>query len=522
MSVARPASRVARDSLIVMLLILISRLLGFVRLRATADVFGMSWQTDAFRAAFNVPDLMFFLLVAGGLNAAFIPVFTEYLAKGEEDEAWRVAASFFNLALLVLLAATLLGALFTPFLAPLVAYRFTGDARELLVLLMRVMFPAVMLTAVAGLAMGVHRSYHRFYTAMLGPSVYNLGIIGGAYLLGPRIGIVGMAIGTVAGALANAAMQLPFVIKTARHYRFAIDWRHPGLRRIFALMAPALVSLSIFQINIIISTNLASGLNPGDITALTNADRVMQFPLGVFAMGISLVIFPLMSKQLARGERGAFLATFSRGLRTVLFVTLPAAAGLIALRVPLIRLLFETGHFTSRDTEATAYALTFFAIGLCAQSATQIITQAYYSLHDTRTPMWVGALTLLTNVLFSLALLRYTDLGQGGLALAFSLSSIVNTAAFLIVLKRRLNHIGGRQILRTLALSALASIAVYFVAGAVAAVLAPHLNLAGNAGRLIQVLSAVAAGAGVYALAAVALRMDEVGVVLQMLQRKRS
>ncbi|HEX6972742.1 MAG TPA: murein biosynthesis integral membrane protein MurJ, partial [Limnochordia bacterium] len=322
-------SRLARDTLSVMLLILASRLLGFVRDRAVADVFGMTWETDAFRAAFNVPDLMFFLLVGGALNAAFIPVFTEYLARGEEEEGWQLATAFFNLVIAVLLASTIAGILFTPSLAPLVAYRFEGEQRKLLILLMRIMFPAVFLTALAGLATGVHRSYRRFIVAMCGPILYNVGIIAGAYGLGPRIGIVGMAIGTVAGAAANALIQLPFVVRKARQFRLRFNPAHPALRRILRLMAPAVVSLSIFQINIIISTNLASGLAEGDITALNLANRVIQFPLGVFAMALSTVIFPTLARQVARGEFPAFIETFTKGLRALFFITIPAGIGLM-------------------------------------------------------------------------------------------------------------------------------------------------------------------------------------------------
>lgn len=513
-------SRLARDTAVVMLLILISRLLGFIRDRAVAEVFGMTWQTDAFRAAFNVPDLMFFLLVGGALNAAFIPVFTEYLTKEAEEEAWRVATSFFNLVIGVLLASTLLGILFTPQLAPLVAYRFEGEQRALLIFLMRIMFPAVFFTAMAGLATGVHRSYRRFIVAMTGPILYNIGIIAGAYGLGPRIGIVGMAIGTVAGAAVNFLVQLPFVWRKARRYPLRFHLGHPGLRRIVRLMLPAIASLSIFQINIIISTNLASGLGEGDITALNLANRLVQFPLGVFAMGVSTVIFPTLTRLVARGEIQTFIDTFGKGLRAVLFVTIPASVGLLALREPVIRLLFEVGAFGPAETRSAAYALLFFSFGLFAQAAIQVLTQVFYSLHETVTLVWVGLLTVAANTLFSLLLLHGTSLGHGGLALAFSLSSILNLGAFLFRLRRRLGPMQGDRLVRTLALAALASAAMGVIAAEAANLVGAHVNLATGGGRLLQVLAGVGAGAAVYAAATAALRMEEVRLVWRLIRRK--
>src|SRR5690606_18972305 len=193
-------TQLARSASLVMVLVLISRLLGFVRERAIAEVFGRTWETDAFRAAFNIPDLMYILLVGGAISAAFLPIFTEYLAKEREEEAWELASTFITAGSLFLLVFAALGALFSPWLAPLVAYRFEGEQLALLVFLMRIMFPAVLFTALAGVAMGTHTAYRHFAMPMARPIFSNGAIILGAYLAGPRMGITGMAIGTVAGA----------------------------------------------------------------------------------------------------------------------------------------------------------------------------------------------------------------------------------------------------------------------------------------------------------------------------------
>ncbi len=514
------AGRVARDTLIVMGLILISRILGFVRERAAGEVFGMTWETDAFRAAFNIPDLMFFLLVGGALNAAFIPVFTGYLARGEEDEGWRVAATFFNAVVLLLVASMLAGILLAPWLAPLVAYKFQGEQRQLLIYLMRLMFPAVFFTALAGLASGVHRSYQKFTVAMIGPIIYNVGITLGAYVLGPRVGIVGMAIGTVVGAMANFLVQLPFVLRKAKGYQWRIDWHHPALRRIAQLSLPAIVSLSISRINVIIGSNLASGLPEGSLTALNVADRVIQLPLGVFAMGMSTVLFPALARQAAMGEQTSLVNTFGRSLRTLFFLTVPAAAGLMALGEPVIRLLFEAGAFGPRETQAAAFALFFYSFGLFAQSATQIMVQVFYSVQDTLTPVRVGVATVAANTLLSILLLHTTTLLHGALALSFALSSILQMTLYLLSLRAKLGSIQGRALLRTLISSAAASAVMALVARLVSDHIALYTDLATLTGRFIQVVGAIGAGALVYGLLALALRMEEARWLLSTLRRR--
>src|SRR5690606_18654451 len=230
-----------------------------------------------------------------------------------------------------------------------------------LVVLMRVMFPAVLFTALAGVCMGVHNSYQSFVAPLLGPIMYNVSITLGAYLLGPRMRIMGMALGTVAGAVINFLMQVPFVAGKVRRFPWSLDLKHPGLHKVLRLMGPTILGLSIVQLNTIILTALASTLDAGSITALNLANRLVQLPLGVFGMGMSMVTFPVLARQAALGDVQQFRATLSSGLRAVLFITVPSAAGLIALREPIVRLLFEVGEFGPDDTAMTAYALVFFS-----------------------------------------------------------------------------------------------------------------------------------------------------------------
>lgn len=510
----------ARNAGIVMLLIMLSRVLGFVRERAIADVFGLDWQTDAFRLAFLIPDLMYFLLIAGGLNAAFVPVFTGYLARDEEDDAWRLARTFFFLIVLILLGMVVLGVVFTPYLTPLVAYGYQGEQKRLLVELIRYMFPAVFFTALAGLGMGVHKAYRNFAAPMWGPIAYNAFIIVSTYVLGRAFGIVGMAYGTVAGAIANFAIQLPYVGRQGRRWGLGLDFSHPGLRRVFRLMGPAVISLSIYQINFMVVSNLASGLTEGSPTALRIAQTMVQLPLGVFAMAIGMVILPSLSHLWARGETPEFKETFSQGLRAVFFVTIPSAVGLAVLRVPLIRLLFETGAFTPADTEMAAYALLFFALGIWAQSAIQILTQVYYSLQETRTLVRVSLIAFVVNLTLSLSLLRFTSLEHGALALSLSMTAVVNMLNYLFLLRRRIGRIDGRRILRSVVLSSIASLAMGVILAWTAAFSAPYFDLTRTWGQLLHALIAIAVGGGTYLLIAGLLRMDELSFLKRMVQRR--
>lgn len=513
--------RVARAAGVVMFLIFLSRVLGFVRERAIATVFGRTAETDVFFAAFAIPDLMYQLLVGGVISSAFIPVFTQYLASDKEDEAWYVASSFINLTAILLLILTTLGIVFAPWLAPLVGVGFIGEHRELLVSLMRITFPAVFFTALSGLQMGVLNSYQKFTLPALAPLLYNSAQILGAYILGPIFGVVGMAYGTVVGSFSSAAMQFPLVWQRAKtRYRRVIDFRHPGIRKMFRLMIPAVIGLSISQINMIVGQNLASLLEEGTIVALRLASRLINFPLGVFAMGLSTAIFPTLASQVARNEMQEFRRTFSFGLRIVFYITLPAAVGLAVLRVPIVRLLFETGEFTSADTQVTAYAVLFYAAGLVAQSGLQILTRVFYSLQDTVTPVKIGLVTVVLNLGFSLAFIYLTDLGVGGLALAFSLTAVIQMLIAIIVLRRKLGGIDGKRILNTAGRALIASIFMGISAYYGAKIGGSFVDLTTVSGRLIETFSGIGAGVLIYMVASFALRMEEPFFVLNLFKEK--
>lgn len=511
---------VARAAGLMMVAILASRFLGLIRERAIADIFGRSAVTDAFFAAFSIPDLMYYLLVGGALSAAFIPVFTEYLAKGKEEEAWYIGSSFLNLIFLLLLIFTVLGVIFSPYLAPLVAYDFSGEKLELLVSLMRIMFPAVFFTALAGLGMGILYSYKQFGPPAIGPIVYNIAIIIATYAFGRSYGIYGLALGVVAGAIGNFLTQFFTARKKNAGYRRGIDLKHPAVRKMFKLMLPSVFGLSIIQLNLLVTQNLASALPEGSITALRLANRLMQLPLGVFAMAVSTAAFPTMTTQAALSELDELKKTVSLSLRSIYYITVPAMVGLMIMAEPIVRLLYETGEFTRHDTIVTAQALVFFSLALVSQATLQIITRVYYSLQDTITPVKIGLLTFGVNLVLNLAFLHFTDLAHQGLALAFSIGSVVNMSVAVFVLRNRIGGLDGRRIARSLSKIGVATVVMAIVVLASHSYLLKFLDLSMMRAKVLESMIPISLGAGAYFLVTYALKMEEVRTVLASFYRR--
>ena len=501
-----------------MVAILLSRILGFVRETVIGMQFGSNWLTDAYIAAFTIPDLVYYLLIGGALSAAFIPVFTEYVVKGEVEEAWKIVSTIINLILLVLGTIILLGIIFAPFLVPLVAYNFQGQTLDLTVFLTRLMFPAVIFHALNGLAMGILNSYDHFTTPALGSVVYNIVIILAAFILGPQIGIAGMSIGVVIGAATSFLMQYYVLSKRGIRYQWIIDLKHPGVRKIGKLMLPAMIGLSIIQVNLVVNQNFASALAEGSITALRFANRLVQLPYGIFASAIGMAIFPTLTRQAAQKSLPELKQTLSLGIRITNFLSIPAAVGLIALSVPVVRLLFEQGKFGPEATYATAFALVFYSLGILSQCAIAIITRGFYALQDTVTPLKVGLLTVLLNVIFNFLLIK--PLAHGGLALAFSLTGTINMFILLIILRNKIGNIDGRNIVISSAKTLLAALFMGGVSYLTAQGVGPWLDLHSKTGQLLQVGLAMTSGVSVFLIFAYIFKLQELNFVFNLLTKK--
>lgn len=503
--------RMARAAGIVMVAFVLSRLLGLVREMAIARQFGTSLELAAYLAAFRVPDFIFYLIAGGALGSAFIPTFTEYLTVGDAEEAWEVASAVFNLIGLVLTVTAVAAAVFAPVLTRLIVPGFDAETRALTAELMRMMLIAPVIFGLSGLIMGVLHSHQHFLFPALAPAFYNLSIIFATLFLGPRMGVRGLAVGVVAGAVLHLLIQLPMLARVGVQYTPMLGLDHPGVREVGRLMAPRILGLAAVQINFVVNTILASGLSAAALPALNYAWLLMMLPQGVFAMALATVAFPTFSELAAHQDWAGLRRTLSAILRAVLYLSVPASVGLLMLRTPLINVLLERGAFTEASTEAVAFALQFYAIGLFAHATVEIVARAFYALHDTKTPVYVGLGTMTINVVLSLILLR--PLSFGGLALANTLATIGEMAVLTWVLNGRLKGVDvGRlagSVLRILVAAGLMAAAIFGFARGLPAT-DPLLLTAG----------AITIGVVLYVGVTILIGSDEIGVVLRLLRRR--
>lgn len=432
-----PARGMAGAALLVMVLFIASRVSGLLREITIGAQFGTSAELDAYLAAFRLPDLLFQLVAGGALGSAFIPTFSTVLTKSGEDAAWRLFSRVLNLITLALVILALLAALFAyPLVTWIIAPGFDAEQADVTATLMRWMLISTVIFGASGLFMGALNAVQHFALPALAPVLYNIAIIAGAWWLGPRFGIYGLVIGVVLGALLHFAVQLPGLIRAGARYHLELSWHDPSVREVGRLMAPRVLGLFFVQLNFLVNTILASGLVAGSLAALNYAWLLMLLPQGIFAQAIATVAFPTFSAQIAAEDQTGLQQTINRTLRMVLFLTVPSAVGLFVLRVPLIQVLLQRGSFNAESTLFVAYALQFYAIGLVAHAALEILVRIFYAFHNTFTPVLVGVGAMILNILLSLWWID--DLSYGGLALANSVATIIETLILFVLLRRYL------------------------------------------------------------------------------------
>jgi putative peptidoglycan lipid II flippase len=498
---------------------LASRVLGYARDMVVARAFGAGPVTDAFFVAFRIPNLLRRLLAEGALSTAVIPVFTETLTRGGPAAFARLARAVAGAALVVLCVVSALGAALSPQVVAVMApgWRTDPGLFDLAVALTRVMFPYLVLVGLAALAMGALNAHHRFFTAALGPAVSNAAMIVAVLLLAAHMTppIMSLAAGVLVGGLGQLLVQLPELRRLGVPLAPSAEWRHPAVARIAHRLWPAVFALAAVQITVVVNTLLASLLPTGTVSYLYYADRVMEFPLGIFGIALATAALPSMSAQAARREFAALRATLEFALRMSAFVAVPATVGLVILGGPIVRLLFQRGEFGPSDAVLTAQALAGYAVGLPAFSATRIAAQTFYALGDTRTPVLVGFVSVAVNVV--LALLLMWPLRHAGLALASSLSSYVNMLGLCWLLRRRLDGPRGRDLWRSLGrtIAASAALALWcaWMIGMLPVVPAPAER------GLVWLVLALVGGVLAYMAGAAALRSPELQALLGMLRR---
>jgi len=513
--------KVARAAGVVGMATLASRLCGFARDLATAYFFGASAAADAFFVAFRIPNLLRRLFAEGSLTIAFIPVFTEVLRKKGREEADLLARSAYTLLALALVVVCLVGVIFAEPIVRLIAPGFTPgqETHTLAVLLTRWCLPFIFFISLVALASGVLNSLGHFFAPAFAPALFNLCVIGCALFLSDRLDppVLSLAIGVLLGGLGQLLLQLPYLRARGVSPRPLWRPRDPALRRVLRLMGPAAFGAAVYQITVFINTQLASLLASGSVSYLYYADRLIQFPLGIFAIAISTAILPSLSRQAADADRQGLVETMGYGLRLTLFITVPSMVGLVVLARPLVELLFMRGEFGVESAAATANALVGYGLGLWAFAGLRAVVQTFYALKDTRTPVKVAAGCLVVNVAASLLLMW--PLGHAGLALATSISGAVNLLALLWLLRRRTGPLGGRRLRRSCLKIAAAATIMGLLIGLTA--YAPIWGEAGVMRQTVRPLTALAVGMVSYLLAARLLGMEELAELWAVLGRRR-
>jgi putative peptidoglycan lipid II flippase len=507
-------------SLILTVAALASRLLGWVRLLVIGSQFGASRELDAYFAAFRIPDAIFQLVVAGALSAALIPVFSGYRARDQEREAWKLASSIINLVLIALAGLSLLMAIFAPLLVPIVAPGFDAPTTELTVRMTRVMLLSPVFIGMGAVVSGILNSYQRFAVPALAPLIYNVAIIAAAIFLAPIMGVEGLALGVAVGSLLHLAIQLPNLGGVGQRYDLSIGLNHPGVRRVAWLMGPRMLGLAAGQINFIVSISLASGLPEGSITAYNYAFQLSQIPVGVLGVSVAVALFPTLSRDAALGKIGEIRRQVAGSLRILVFLGAPLTAIMIVLAQPLAAVFFQYGLFSASSTERTAGALAFFAIGLVGHIVVHVLTRAFYAMQDTRTPVAWAVIAVAINVPLMIWLVG--PMGVQGLALALSISAVLEVIGLLWALRRRIESIEEAAVLRSLARSGVAAVAagLLMLGGVTVAQQWFGGLLANGIGRLLVLAALSSAGVAIYLLVAAALRSAELEQVRWHLLRR--
>jgi putative peptidoglycan lipid II flippase len=448
---------IAKSAATVGIAVMCSRVLGLVREQVFAGLFGAGYTYDSFVVAFRIPNLLRDLFGEGALSAAFVTVFSAYDTNRTQDETWRLASNVLTFILILLSILTLIGIYFAGSIVSLLAPDFSliAGKAELTEKLTMIMLPFLVFISLSAVVMGILNTKGRFFVPAMASSFFNLGsLIGGvslAFIL-PRYGqpaIVGMAIGTLIGGLLQFGMQLPSLFKAGFRYKPVLDMSDPGLIRILKLMIPATIGLSATQINLFINTNFAASCAEGSVSWLYYAFRLVQLPIGVFGVALSIAMLPVLARQAAKKDIAEMKKTMVSSLTMVLALTLPATAGLIILSEPIIRLIYEHGAFSAGDTQATAKTLALYSVGLFAYSSNKILVPAFYALDKTRYPVIASFMAIGINIIIiSLTIDRFQHLA---IALSTSCTMLINFLFLITVLYINLNGFSVSYLVKGLA-----------------------------------------------------------------------
>ena len=510
--------QIARAAGTLMFAFVLSNVVGLVRQILISRAFGTSDALDAFLAASRYPDLIFSLIAGGALASSFIPVFTAFLEKDDRASAWKLASAVINLVVVVLTVVSLLSAVFSlPVIRYVLAPAFPPEKQQLAASLLRILLIAPTVFGVSGIVMGALNAHQRFLLPALASTMLWVGYIVGLIFFVPAMGIFGLAWGAVLGAFLHIGIQLPQLARLRDwrfHFSLGLD-SHP-VREVLLLMGPRLLGVAVVQINFVVNTIIASGQPVGSVSALTYAWQIMTMPEVTIAQAIAVAALPTFSAQVARGELGEMRRSLASTLRGVLLLSVPATLGLILLRYSVTALLYQRGAFDAHSTDMVAWALLWYTAGLVGHSLVEILSRAFYALHDTRTPVLVGTVAMTLNVVFSFAFSAlFASLGwmpHGGLALSNSLATALEMGALFALMRRRLKGLDTAKIGRGLLQATLAT-------AVMSAGILGWLRFSSGYSLWIVAPVGIAAGVSLYGLLLLILRVPEFGALVRAIRR---
>ncbi|MEJ7838542.1 MAG: murein biosynthesis integral membrane protein MurJ [Thermomicrobiales bacterium] len=439
--VRKASSALARNAVIVGVAYILSRLLGLAREVILANQFGTGSDISAYVSAFRIPDLLFLVIMAGAFGAAFIPVFGQFLTEGDDEKAWKLASAVLSWCAIAVLVLCVLCFIFARPLMWLVSPGFDDETTDTAVNLMRVLLLSPVFLGLGIASKGILEAQNMFTLSALAPLIYNVAVIVGAVWFVDDFGIYAVAWAVIAGAVGHFAVQIPGLIRSGIKFLPSLDPHVEGLRTVWRLLAVRVIGLAAFQINFVAVNAFASRGDESFVAALNYAYQLLMLPHGVLAMSASTVIFPTLASLHSQGKHDDFRALFERTLRPLLFLMIPASAGLLLLGEPIIRLLLQRGEFDSADTSLVNEPLVWFAVGLVGYGLTEILTRIFYAMQDTRTPVITTVLTILLNLFLCSIFVSRLDLS--GLALALSITTASEAVIMMLFLRKRTGRIVG-------------------------------------------------------------------------------
>jgi putative peptidoglycan lipid II flippase len=502
----------------------VSRLLGLIRDRLLASHFGAGDVLDTYYAAFKIPDLIFNILVLGALSSAFIPVFIQYLERSKDDqqrheELWRFSNSLLNIILLGLVFIGALMFIFTHQLMPIIAPGFSPEKQEVTAHLTRIMLVTILFFGVSNIASGILNSFRKYFSFAFAPVMYNLGIIFGIIILVPRYGVYGLAYGVVIGAFLHFLIQIPSLVRSGFRYRPVIDLKHEGVRQVGKLMVPRTLGLAVAQVDQLISVIIGSTLIAGSVAVFNLANNLQSFAINVFGVSLAIASFPIFSEAFAQKNTEKFVIQFSVSFRRILFLIIPTSVLMLLLRAQIVRVILGAGAFNWEDTRLTAQALGYFSLSLFAQSLIPLLARSFYALHDTKTPVKIAVVSVIINTIGALTLSRY--MGVMGLALAFSISSLVNMFLLLWLLRKRIGYLDDTKIvnstLKLISISSIMGVVVWISKY----IMSLGINMHTFIGIFIQGVGSALIGLVVYLILAIIFKCDEIKIITDWWKRTK-